>query len=38
MLFVSDGCDGRNFHSQELAGITRTEVVSLAIGASPWPM
>ena len=38
MLFVSNGCDGRNFHSKDLAGITRTEVVSLAIGASPWPM
>ena len=36
MLFVSDGCDGRNFHSKEFAGITRTEVVSLPTRAYPW--
>ena len=33
MLFVSDGCDRRNFHSKELARISGTEVVSLAIRA-----
>ena len=31
MLFVSDGCVGRNFNSEEFARNTRTEVVSLAI-------
>ena len=38
MLFVSDGCVGRNFNSEEFAGITQTEVTSLAIRAYPWPM